>query len=316
MQTFCVVILLIVGLVYSQIDLISDPGLFSFSGNQCSKENEWHFRSDYVWNDTSEYINARCAVSFEIPTPVKPGISKGDQTNINKAVIPTLPPVTGGIGGWASSAAVVDMNTACRAALWAPFTLTKDNAASTTIELMLWVRSNDQIQQNLIDGSLVPGAILLQYLPEPDGLLGENLDSFPPEIEETNQVRIDILRPDASGSFYDRAFSLDSSQIVVNIPIPGFTPEHAVPASGTSGRWISVTFDATTALATAGDYALRIASAQSQIGVSWGVTDVHIITKGGARRKRQEVGLYEIESVGEEILGEMTHSIPSRMTSY
>jgi len=319
MQTFCIVILCLFGLIYSQVDLIVDPGLYSLSGMQCSSENQWHFRSDYVWNDTSEFINARCDASFEIPTPVKPGISKGDQTNINKAIIPTLPTVTGAINGWANSAGVVDMNSPCRSALWAPFTLTHDAATINKISLKLWVRSNDQIQQMLLPNSSVSNSTLLQYLPEPDGLLSEDLSSFPPIVEETNEIRIDVILPDSNGHFYDRAFSVDPAHILVNIPVPGFDQGFVVSADGTDD-WIQITFDATSALDTAGTYALRVAGAQSQIGVSWGITDVHVLTSGGVKRKKREeersVGLYEVESVGQEIFGELTHTVPSRMVAF
>jgi len=315
MQTACVVILLFVGLVFSA-ELISDPGLLSLAGNQCSGGNVWHFRSDYVWNDTQEFINARCAAYFELPTAAIPGVTKGNQTNINHAIIPPLPTVTGGMGGWPSSAAVVDMNTACRASLWAPFTIPSDNAASVMISLKLWVRSNDQIQQFLLpDGSLVPGADLLQYLPQPYGLLGEDLESFPPLVEETNQVRIDIMAPAANNDFYDEAFSLIPAQIQKQIPISNWVDGDVVPANGTNGNWIQVTYDATHDLTTAGTYALRIASAQSQIGVSWGVSDVHVTFTAGARRRRSE-GMYEVESASEEILGSFTHILPARMGKF
>jgi len=321
MHSSCVVILFLVGLVYSQIDLISDPGLLELSGDQCDPSNQWSFRSDYVWNNTDLYVNPRCAAYLELPTPVRPGISKGDQTNINKALIPTIPFVSGSSDlNWNYSAGVVDMNTACRAALWAEFDLPHSNA-NVTIDLMLWVRSNDQIQQLLFDNSLVLNSTLLQYLPQPDGLLGEDTNDFPVIEEETNLVRVDIMLPQGGTDFYDRAFSVDPDQILVNIPIPGFADGNVVPAEGTNNTWISVHFDASAHLNTAGTYALRIASAQSQIGVSWGVTDVHVVSTGGVKRKEHVrgntvTGLYEVESFGVEIQGEMTHRIPARMSRY
>lgn len=317
MQTACVVILLFVGLVFSQTqELISDPGLYSLSGNQCSEGNVWNFRSDYVWNNTEASVNARCAAYFEIPTPVQPGITKGDQTNINKAIIPTLPTVSGGMEGYTQSAAVVDMNSACRAALWAPFRVETANPTSVQIRLKLWVRSNDQIQQLLLENSMIPTADLLQYLRQPHGLLSEDFDSFPPIVEETNQVRIDIIRPDGDGKFYDRAFSLIPEQIVANIPIPNFEDGSVVPANGTSGRWVDISYDATADLTEPGLYALRIASAQSQIGVSWGVSDVHVSLAASARKRRSVAGLYEVEEAAEEVFGTLSHIIPTRMTAY
>jgi len=311
--TYSILILMFLGLVFSQQDLISDPGLYSLSGNQCSTQNLWHFRSDYVWNDTSEYVNARCAAFFEIPTPFISGISKGDQTNINHAVIPDLPTVTGALNGWTESAGVVDMNSACRASLWAPFTLEQDNPVSVVISLKLWVRSNDQIEQFLLPtGSQVPGADLLQYLPTPDGLLGADFDTFPPLVEETNQVRIDVIKPDENGKFYDRAFSLIPSQIELTVPISNWDSGNVVPATGTDGKWIQVTQDVTGQLKFAGDYALRVASAQSQIGVSWGITDVHIQARFV---KKRDVGLVEVEEASEELLGSLAHVVPPRKGS-
>jgi len=316
MQTACIVILLFVCAVFSQTELISDPGLYSLAGNQCSGGNVWHFRSDYVWNDTSLSVNARCEAFFELPTDANPGVTRGNQTNINHALIAPLPTVTGGMGGWTSSAGVVDMNAPCRSALWATFTTPSDNPSSVMISLKLWVRSNDQVQQFFFDtNSTARDADLLQYLHEPNGELGSDETNFPPLFEQTNMIRVDIMQPAPNADFYDRAFSQIPSQILKQIPINSWTDGYVVPASGTNGTWINVMYDATQDLKFASTYALRIAAAQSQIGVSWGVSDVHIAFTAGHKRRNTE-GLYEVESNSEELMGSVTHILPFRVARF
>jgi hypothetical protein len=263
-------------LVAGQTDLVSDPGLETLEGNQCTQP--WHFRSDFLWNRTDEFFDSQCQASVELPTQAVPGLTAGRQTNVNKALIPPLPEVAGGLR-FNQSAGVVDMNTPCRAALWYPFTL-ENNTALVTVSLKLWVRSNGGIQQVLSSGSAVTTAPLLQYLASPEGLL-ITTTTFPPLKEETNSIRIDILLPDETGGFYSRAFSLIPEQIAVNIPIPGFASGTVTPPAGTNGQWIDVTADISDAVPAAGTYALRVASAQSRVGVSWGISDVHVVTEGG-----------------------------------
>jgi len=264
-------------LVYGQTDLVTDPGLVGLEGNQCGPDNEWHFRSDYLWNST-ELFDSQCEASIELPTPAQPGLTKGMQSNINKAAIPSIPTVTG--GDWPQSAAVVDMNTPCRAALWIPFEVANDSA-TVTVSLKLWVKSSENLQQVVAnEGSQIEDADLLQYLQSPDGLLITTED-FPPTREETNMIRIDIIVPDDSESFYDRAFSLMDDHIAMQIPIPNWQDGEVTPANGTSGQWVTVSSDISSVVTEHGTYALRIASAQSRVGVVWGVSDVHIVTQGG-----------------------------------
>jgi len=264
--------------VNGQTELVDDPGLESLEGNQCGASTVWHFRSDFLWNATDEFFDSQCQASFELPTEAVPGLTAGRQTNVNKARIPTLPSVVGN-PKYPNSAGVVDMNTPCRAALWVPFTL-DNNTATVTMSLKLWVRSNGGIQQVLSTGSAVNTADLLQYLASPDGLL-ITTTTFPPLKEETNQIRIDVMMPDENGKFFDRAFSLIPDHIAINIPIPGFTDGTVTPAAGTNNEWIDVSADISAAVPAAGTYALRIASAQSRVGVSYGVSDVHVVTEGG-----------------------------------
>lgn len=309
MQSIAVVVLLVFcGLVAGQTDLITDPGLQSFSGNQCAEDRVWSFRSDYLWNSTDEFFDSRCSVFFELPTDAVPGLTRGNQTNINKAAIPRLPLVSGGNPNYPSSAAVVDMNTPCRSSMWYPFTV-ETTGATSTLSLKLWVRSNSNIQQVLSAGSAIPTATLLQYLPSPDGLL-VTTNTFPPVKEETNQVRIDFLMPDGEGSFYDRAFTLDASHIAGKVDIPNFEDGEITPATGTNGNWVDVTADVSGILSTPGTYALRIAAAQSRVGVSWGVSDVHLTTSGGTKKRdlrKVDEAFFPDEEKSVKIVGTVTH---------
>jgi len=138
----------------------------------------------------------------------------------------------------------------------------------------------------LVPDSLVPGAQLLQYLFFPDGLLLNNETNefgFPIE-EQVNMIRIDIIKPNSTGSFYDRAFSLIPSHIAGNVPIPNWQDGHVVPSTGTQSQWIQVTADISAMVSNPGTYALRVSSAQSIIGVSWGISNVHITATGGLKR--------------------------------
>jgi len=308
MNTFlCFLLVLSCGIVAGQVtQLIADPGLESLSGNQCSTDNVWHFRSDYLWNRTTEFFDSRCKAFFELPTNAVPGLTKGNQTNINKALIPALPSVTG--GNYASSAGVVDMNTPCRAALWAPFTV-PTSGATVTLSLKIWVRSNPNLEQVLADGSAVPDADLLQYLQDPEGLL-ITTDVFPPLREETNMIRIDILAPEPSNNFYDRAFSLIPEHIAGTVDIPNWEDGEVVPANGTNSRWIDVQDDISDIVSTAGTYALRISSAQSRVGVSWGVTDVHVTASGGTKRtsRKRSVDVVFAEAEEKKVVGNVKYS--------
>jgi hypothetical protein len=315
MQSVAVVVLLVFcGLVAGQTDLVTDPGLQSFSGNQCAGDRVWNFRSDYLWNNTEEFFDSRCSVFFELPTDAVPGLTRGNQTNINKAIIPKIPTVTGADPTYPSSAAVVDMNTPCRSSIWYPFTL-ETTGASTQLRLKLWVRSNANIQQVLSTNSAVPSATLLQYLASPNGLL-VTTTTFPPIKEETNQIRIDFLVPDAQGSFYDRAFTLDPNHIAGKVQIPGFVNGEVTPAQGTNGAWLDVVVDVSSILDEAGSYALRVAGAQSRVGVSWGITDVHIETSGGTKKRNTKRNTESFALQEEEgpvkIVGTVTHKAGKR----
>lgn len=300
--------LFVIGHVSAQSELLEDPGIQATAANQCASDRAWYFRADYLWNNTEEFFDSRCQVFFELPTDAVPGLTRGNQTNINKATIPPIPSVTGGSPVYPNSAAVVDMNTPCRAALWQPFTVTT-TGASVTLSLQLWVRSNENIQQVLAPGSEIPTATLLQYLRAPDGLL-ITTNTFPPIREETNQIRIDILLPDGTRSFYDRAFSIDPTHIQGQVEIPGFRDGYITPAEGTNRQWIEINADISDIVSTPGEYALRFASAQSRVGVSWGVSDVHITTTGGTKKRnaREIREMYSFEEeVPEKIVGEVTH---------
>lgn len=273
----------LVGFVASQTDLIEDPGFITRALDQCDPNSVWYFRADYLWNDTVQNFDARCDAFVELPTDTVPGLTKGEQTNINKAEIPDLPTVTGNPVEYPESAIVIDMNTPCRAALWNPFTITS-TGATAALSFKLWVRSNPNIAQNLFDGSEASTADLLQYLREPDGLL--TTVNFPfPTRENTNMLRVDVMLPDASGSFFDRSFSLIEDQIAGQVEIPDWTDGEVVPDAGTDGLWVQVDADISGIVSTPGTYALRFASAQSQTGVSWGVTDVHLEVSGGTKKR-------------------------------
>lgn len=258
------------------MELVRDPGFLDLAENQCSQDSTWSFRSDYLWNQTSDFVDAQCQVYLELPTDKVPGVTKGNETNINHVAIPPLPAVTGGSLNWPSSAAVVDMNSPCRAALWTPITVLNDTA-TIDIDFMLWA-SRVLSSQTFIDNSLVPNATLLQYLSDPYGLLQQDTNTFPATEDVTNQIRVDIILPDSDGSFYNRAFSLDPTHLAASFLLPGFGPDNAIPEAGTSSMWEPVHL--TTTL-NHGEYALRFASAHSVIGTAWGVADVHLVESGG-----------------------------------
>jgi len=276
--------------VLGQTDHISDPGLTSLAANQCDPDAPWWFRADYIWNNTDQYLDAQCQAFLELPTAARSGLTKGNETNINKFTIPALPRVHGGDPEWPASAGVVDMNSPCRCALWAPFELMNDSS-TVDISLDIWATlSNPSIEQFFIPDSQVPNATLLQYLSVPDGLLDTSAD-FPFPSDVTNQIRIDIILPDSNGDFYDRAFSLFPDQIAASFEIPNWGDDDAIPASGTQQSWWTVT-GSTTDLKTAGKYALRISGAHSLIGAAWGISDVHLIESNGVPPENTTVTSY------------------------
>jgi len=278
MQTLFLFVVLFCS-VWGQIERVSDPGFQSLAENQCSTSSAWWFRADYLWNSTNDFVDAQCQMFLELPTDARSGITKGNETNINHFIIPNIPTVEGGIPGFPASAAVLDLNSPCRSSLWAPLEIGNDNA-TLTLSYGIWVtRLSDSITQFFIDNSLVPNATELQYLNDPDGLLQQDNNIFPPEEDIVNQIRVDLIMPDSDMSYYDGAFSLDPSVVSVNFPIPSFGEDNAIPSNGTNSVWMWV--NQTVTIPDHGSYALRFASAHSVIGVAWGVSDVHLVESGG-----------------------------------
>jgi hypothetical protein len=282
MQTlFLFVVLFCSVSVWAQFlfERLDDPGFLSLADNQCSDDAVWHFRSDYLWNQTEDFVDAQCQMFLELPTAARSGLTKGNETNINKFRIPALPSVSGGDPEFPASAAVLDLNTPCRAALWAPFTVENDTA-DITVDFLIWATPlADTSVQTFISNSLVPNATLLQYLKDPNGLLQEDTSTLPFTEDVVNQIRVDIIIPDDDGSFYDRAFSLDPAHIALSFDIPNFV-DHAMPVSGTNAAWMSVSVTGNLGLEH-GEYALRFSSAHSVIGGAWGISNVHLYESGG-----------------------------------
>jgi len=307
MQTLFLLVVLFSLSVWGQFERISDPGFFSLAENQCSSDSVWQFRSDYLWNETSDFVDAQCQAFLELPTDARSGLTKGNETNVNKFTIPALPTVSGGDSGFPASAAVVDFNAPCRASLWAPFDV-HNNSATIDLSFLIWTTPVSNVQ-SFIDNSQVPNATLLQYLMDPFGLLQQDTNVFPPVEDVVNQIRVDILKPDASGSFYDEAFSLLPDQIAASFEIPFFDTDNAIPESGTSHSWVPVSF--TTTL-NSGTYALRFASAHSVIGSAWGVANVHVLESGGTIPDNTTVTTYEwdmvIDNAAQTVGGTLTVS--------
>jgi len=293
-----------------QFERLEDPGFLSLADNQCADDAVWHFRSDYLWNQTEDFVDAQCQMFLELPTEARSGLTKGNETNINKFKIPALPTVTGGDPEFPSSAAVIDMNSPCRAALWAPFEVTNDTA-EVTVSFFLWSSPLAETSvQAFITDSKVPNATLLQYLKDPLGLLQEDTSTLPFTEDIVNQIRVDVILPDADGSFYDRAFSLDPEHIALSFDIPNFV-DHAMPVSGTNAMWMPITVRGQLD-SDHGEYALRFSSAHSVIGASWGVSDVHLWESGGTIPDTRVITEYEwdllIENAAQTVGGTLTIS--------
>jgi len=315
MQTlFLFVVLFSTISVWAQDEMferLSDPGFLSLADNQCADDAVWHFRSDYLWNQTDDFVDAQCQMFLELPTEARSGLTKGNETNINKFRIPSLPTVTGGDPDFPSSAAVIDMNTPCRASLWASFEVTNDTA-DITVDFLLWSTALAETSvQTFISNSLVPNATLLQYLKEPNGLLQEDTSTLPFTEDIVNQIRVDIILPDDSGSFYDRAFSLDPSHIAYSWELPGFGADNGIPQSGTNSAWVPVSLTGNPGLEH-GEYALRFSSAHSVIGTSWGISDVHLYESGGTIPDTRVITAYDwdllIENAAQTVGGTLTIS--------